>query len=171
MALTSKPGRNTRKQSVTNAQTHKLSEGHLGRIQNGDKQDLQTDRPQTSPDLFTNGKTTTCMASAFPIWEASSILTQRKDLLWGNDPNGKLCYSQDVENGKGAVYFWVTEDLEHESPETLAGAAALAVIDAFDIRAVCMHLIYAAHATQLDKPWEQEFVIRLIRKLLMPFTV
>lgn len=159
MARTSKPGNNTRKQSVTNAQTDKLSEGHLARIQNGVLQDLQTDRPQTSPDLFTNGKTTTCMASAFPIWEASSILTQRKDLPWGNDPNGKLCYSRDVENGKGAVYFWVTEDLEHDSPATLAGAAALAVIDAFDIRAACMHLIYAAHATQLEKPWEQEFVI------------
>ena len=159
MARISKPGNNTRKQSVTNAQTDKLSSGHLARIQNGVLQDLQTDRPQTSPDLFTNGKTTTCMASAFPIWEASSILTQRKDLPWGNDPNGKLCYSRDVENGKGAVYFWVTEDLEHDSPATLAGAAALAVIDAFDIRAACMHLIYAAHATQLDKPWEQEFVI------------
>ncbi len=71
---------------------------------------------------------------------------------WGNDPNGKLCYARDVENGKGAVYFWLTKDLEQESPTTLAGAAALAVIDAFDIRAACMHLIYAAHATQLDRP-------------------
>lgn len=159
MAHTSKPGRNTRKQSATNATTHKLPDGHLARIHNGDKQDLQTDRPQTSPDLFIDGKTTTRMASALPIWEVSSILTQRKDLPWGNDPNGKLCYARDVENGKGAVYFWLTEDLEHESPTTLAGAAALAVIDAFDIRAACMHLIYAAHATQLDKPWDQEFVI------------
>jgi len=44
-----------------------------------------------------------------------------------------------VEKGKGAVYFWVTEDLKQESPATLAGAAALAVISAFDIRAACMH--------------------------------
>ena len=28
-----------------------------------------------------------------------------------------------------------------------------------DIRAACIHLIYAAHATIIDKPWEQEFVI------------
>lgn len=158
MARKIKPDRNTRKQSATNAQTHKLPDGPLGRIQNSDKQDLLTDKPKTSPNLFIDGKTA-CMASAFPIWEASSILTQSKDLPWGNDQNGKLCYAKDVENGKGAVYFWVTEDLEHESPATLAGAAALAVIDAFDIRAACMHLIYAAHATQIDKPWEQEFVI------------
>jgi len=58
--------------------------------------------------------------------------------------------------GKGAVYFWVTEDLKQESPATLAGAAALAVISAFDIRAACMHLIYAAHAMQqLERPWNK----------------
>lgn len=117
------------------------------------------DELQTSPDLFPDGKTTTRMASALPIWEASSILTQRKDLPWSDDPNGKLRYARTVENGKGAVHFWVTENLEEDSPATLAGAAALAVIDTFDIRAACMHLIYAAHATQIERPWEQEFVI------------
>lgn len=83
------------------------------------------------------------MVLALPIWEASSILTQRKDLPWSDDANGKLCYAREVENGKGSVYFWVTEDLEHEYPVTLAGAAALAVINTFDIRAACMHLIYS----------------------------
>jgi DNA-binding XRE family transcriptional regulator len=121
--------------------------------------DLSSDWLQTSPDLFPNGKTTTRMASALPIWEASNILTQRKHLPWSADPKGKLRYARNVENGSGAVHFWVTEDLEEESPATLAGAAALAVIDTFDIRAACMHLIYAAHATQIDRPWEEEFVI------------
>lgn len=53
----------------------------------------------------------------------------------------------------------MTEDLENDYPVSLAGAAALAVVDTFDIRAACMHLIYAACATQLAKPWEQELVI------------
>lgn len=158
MARKSKPGRNTCKQSATNAQTHTVSSRQLITINNSNKQDLLADRPQTSPALFINGRTTS-MASALPIWEASNILTQRKDLPWIDDPNGRLRYARDVENGKGAIHFWVTEDLEHESPAILAGAAALAVIDAFDIRAACMHLIYAAHSTQLDKPWEQEFII------------
>ncbi len=158
MTRKSKLGRKTRKQSATNAQTHKLPIGQLIQVKTGDKQDPPIDRPRTSPALFIDG-TTTRMASALPIWEASSILTRRKDLPWLDDPNGKLCYARDVENGKGAIHFWVTEDLEHESPAILAGAAALAVINAFDIRAACMHLIYAAHSTQLDKPWEQEFVI------------
>ena len=158
MVRKSKSSRSTRKQSTTDSQTSTFPNKQLLSVQNSNKQALHTNRPQISPSLFI-GETTTYMASALPIWEASSILTQRKDLPWNNDPNGKLCYTRDVENGKGAVYFWLTEDLERESPTTLAGAAALAVIDTFDIRAACMHLIYAAYATQLDKPWEQEFVI------------
>lgn len=145
------------KQSASKAQTCKTSSDQTVQKQDSNK-DLLADKPQTSPDLFINS-TTTSMVSALPIWEASSILTQKKDLPWSADTNGKLCYTKDVENGKGAVLFWVTEDLEHDYPATLAGAAALAVIDAFDIRAACMHLIYAAHATQFDRPWEQEFVI------------
>jgi hypothetical protein len=115
-------------------------------------------RPLTSPDLFANSPTTR-MASALPIWEASNILTQRQHLPWSSDQDGKLSYTRDIGDGQGAVHFWVTENLEDEYPSTLAGAAALAVVDAFDIRAACMHLIYAAHATQLEKPWEQELVI------------
>jgi hypothetical protein len=159
MTHQSKSGRSTRKQSVTPTQVHKPNDGTQSRLRNGDKPELNIDTPQTSPDLFTDGKTTTRMASALPILEASSILTQKKNLPWQNDSDGKLCYAKNVENGEEAVYFYVTEDLENESPATLAGAAALAVIDTFDIRAACMHLIYAAHATQLNKPWEQELVI------------
>lgn len=116
------------------------------------------DRLKTNPDLFADGETSP-MASALPIWEASNILTQRGHLPWSDDTDGKLCYAKDIGNGQGAVHFWVTENLEDEYPAALAGAAALAVIDTFDIRAACMHLIYAAHATQLERPWEQELVI------------
>jgi len=36
-------------------------------------------------------------------------------------------------------HFWVTDNLEDENPATLAGAAALAVINTFDIRVlVCI---------------------------------
>jgi DNA-binding XRE family transcriptional regulator len=111
-----------------------------------------------SPDLFANGSSTR-MASALPIWEVSNILTQRSHIPWKNDLDGKLRYAKDIEDGQGAIHFWVTEDLENDYPTSLAGAAALAVVDTFDIRAACMHLIYAACATQLAKPWEQELVI------------
>lgn len=116
------------------------------------------DRPPTSPDLF-GALSTTTMATSLPIWEASNILTQRQHLPWQTDPDGKLCYTRDVDRGQGAIYFWVANTVEEEHPVALAGAAALAVIETFDIRAACMHLIYAAHATRLGQPWGQEIVI------------
>ena len=122
------------------------------------KSSALSEHPKTSPNLF-GDRQTTRMAAALPIWEASSILTQRKHLPWDNDPNGKLYYARDIGDGQGAIHFWVTENLEDERPATLAGAAALAVIDTFDIRAACMHLIYAAHAAQMERPWEQELII------------
>lgn len=122
------------------------------------KHSVPSEHPKTSPNLFVDRQTTR-MAAALPIWEASSILTQRKHLPWDNDPNGKLYYARDIGDGQGAIHFWVTENLEDEHPATLAGAAALAVIDTFDIRAACMHLIYAAHAAQMERPWEQELII------------
>ncbi len=115
-------------------------------------------RVRSHPDLFSD-EATAPVNSSLPLWEASNILTQRKHLPWVMDPDGKLCYTRDVNNGEGAIYFWVTENLEEEHPAALAGAAALAVIDNFDIRAACMHLIYAAHATQVENPWEQEIII------------
>jgi len=120
--------------------------------------DLQNDKLPTSPNLFANSEAAR-MTVALPIWEASNILTQGNDLAWSKDSNGKLRYARQVGDGTGSIYFWVTEDIDDEHPATLAGAAALACIDTFDIRAACMHLLYAAHATQLDKPWEQELVI------------
>lgn len=120
--------------------------------------DLQNDRLPTSPNLFKDSQTTH-MTVALPIWEASNILTQGRDLSWSTDSNGKLCYAREVGDDKGAIYFWVTENIDDEHPAALAGAAALACIDTFDIRAACMHLLYAAHATRFEKPWEQDLII------------
>ena len=64
--------------------------------------------------LFTN-QSVTSIPSALPIWGASSVLTQRGDLLWLADVEGKLCYTA-PENDQAAVNFWVTEDLEREFP-------------------------------------------------------
>jgi DNA-binding XRE family transcriptional regulator len=158
MACKSTSSSSKRKKSTSKAANNKSVVEKEIQKKDTVKQLQVADKLQPSSDLFAS-TTTISMASALPIWGASNILTQKKDLPWSADPNGKLCYSKEVDNGKGAVLFWVTEDLEREAPTTLAGAAALAVIDAFDIRAACMHLIYAAHAAQLEQPWEQEFVI------------
>lgn len=114
----------------------------------------------TSPSLFPAEKKDR-MASALVIWGASDILTQKQNLVWDLDSEGKLCLIRSAINNKGEIHYWITDlsDLSNEHPATLAGTAALATLETFDIRAACMHLIYAGHATKLERPWEQEFVI------------
>jgi len=116
------------------------------------------ERSRKAPELFGDSALTQ-VVSSLPLWEASNILTQRQHLPWKKDPDGKLSYTRDVKDGEGAICFWVADNLEEEHPSALASAAALAVIDTFDIRAACMHLIFAAHASQMENPWEEEFVI------------
>lgn len=114
--------------------------------------------PATNPELFANGITSN-FATCKLLWESVNILTQRSDLQWQPDEDGKLAYTSLLKDGRGRLIFWVTDNPEEQYPEALAGEAALAVIETFDIRAACMHLIYAAHVTTLDRPWEEEFVI------------
>ncbi|MGK7923385.1 MAG: helix-turn-helix domain-containing protein [Trichodesmium sp.] len=108
-------------------------------------------RTPTSSDLFPDGKHTP-FASSIVIWEACNILTQRKSLPWTVDAEDKLIYQRTIKQGQGSISFSIKDlrcksnNIQQELPE-------------MDIRAACIHLIYAAHATVIDKPWEQEFVI------------
>jgi DNA-binding transcriptional regulator YiaG len=115
-------------------------------------------RPRTSPDLFPNGLTDR-MASNRLIWEGCNILSQGRSLDWSDTEDGELYYHSPVAKGKGYISFSLTHDLHLQDPSVLEGEVALALIEQFDIRAACLHLIYAAFATQLERPWEQQFVI------------
>lgn len=115
-------------------------------------------RPATSPDLFLNGKNN-AFASAIVVWEACNLLAQRLSLSWEEDEDGKLSYRRAVFQGRGLITLRMANSLDQNPPQALTGKTALEQIAALDIRAACMHLIYAAHATALDRPWEQEFTI------------
>ncbi len=117
-------------------------------------------RTATSPDLFADGKNNP-FASGIASWIACNVLAQRQSLSWNRDEKGQLYYQQQVNQGRGAITFRVTETLHSDLTPTsaLSDARALCAIEGLDIRAACMHLIYAAYATTLDKPWEQEFII------------
>lgn len=119
---------------------------------------MSPNTPATSPVLFANGISSN-FATCKLLWESVNILTQRSDLQWQPDEDSKLTYTSTLKDSRGRLIFWVTDSPEEQYPEALAGEAALAVIETFDIRAACMHLIYAAHITTLDRPWEEEFVI------------
>lgn len=115
-------------------------------------------RTATSPDLFANGQSNP-FASAIVMWELCNVLAQRQSLPWEKDTSGTLCYQRSVSKGRGAITFKITDTLDPDPPIALTGATAFSAVESLDIRAACMHLIYAAYATSLDKPWEQEFII------------
>lgn len=113
-----------------------------------------SDRIPPSPDLFANGKTSP-FASAIVVWELCNILAQRHSLPWQTDAIGTLCYQRYVNRGQSSV----TAQVMDASAVVLNATDALATLEALDIRAACLHLIYAAYAASLDEPWQQEFVI------------
>jgi len=124
-------------------------------------------RTATSADLFSNGKSNP-FASAIVIWEACNVLAQRTSLPWETDTPATLSYRRQVNRGQGEICFQIRDNLTQDLPAINNEATTLSTIRALDIRASVMHLIYAAYATTLDKPWEQEFVIddRQIEKYL-----
>jgi DNA-binding transcriptional regulator YiaG/Pyruvate/2-oxoacid:ferredoxin oxidoreductase delta subunit len=115
-------------------------------------------RVATSPDLFPDGKNHP-FASAIVVWEACNILAQRQSINWTLDEAGKLFYQRSIRGGQGLLTFRLKDTLTSDSPTFFPKEVMTSVIQSFDIRAACIHLLYAAYATGLDKPWEQEFVI------------
>lgn len=119
-----------------------------------------------SANIFSDDAITP-VPTSLPLIEASNILSRGPSLDWQTDPDGRLSYSPDFgSHGEGAIHFWVTKETSlppGEKPTGLATAAALAVINSFDIRAACMHLVYAAYASQNasqeDNLWDQDIVI------------
>ncbi|KYC37763.1 transcriptional regulator [Scytonema hofmannii PCC 7110] len=119
-------------------------------------------REVTSPDLFANGKSHP-FASSLVIWEACNVLAQRTSLPWAIDESQKVSYRRQVNQGKGEISFHFS-DL-HNKGKLLT---ELEAIENLDIKSACINLIFAAHITALDKPWNQEFTIddRQIEKYL-----
>ncbi|MBU7586158.1 MAG: helix-turn-helix domain-containing protein [Nostoc sp. TH1S01] len=115
-------------------------------------------RTTPSSKLFPDGKSHP-FASSIIIWELCNVLAQRQSLLWEIDAAGELYYQRQINGGKGAIAFRITDTVNSDLPVALKGAEALSAIKTFDIRSACMHLIYAAHVTNLDQPWAEEFII------------
>jgi DNA-binding transcriptional regulator YiaG/Pyruvate/2-oxoacid:ferredoxin oxidoreductase delta subunit len=119
-------------------------------------------REGSSSYLFANGKNHP-FASAIVIWEACNLLAQRTSLHWETDANGYLRYSRTVNQGRGVITFHIQNPFQVSNRATdvqvIARSAVPEAIASLDLRSACLHLIFAAHATALDQPWEQEFTI------------
>ncbi|MGK7887737.1 MAG: multiprotein-bridging factor 1 family protein [Leptolyngbyaceae cyanobacterium] len=116
-------------------------------------------RPTLSLELFLNGKNNS-FASAIVVWEACNLLAQRQSLPWQADEDGILFYERQVKQGRGLLRFWLGDSDDREGEiQPLKQQQAEAAIAKLDIRAACLHLIYAACATDCDRPWEDGFTI------------
>jgi len=93
------------------------------------------------------------------IWETSNILAQRQALPWLANGQGQYHYHRPVHRGRGDMTFQLAADPEAEVPATMAANTAAETMPTFDIRAACVHLIFAAYAVSADCPWQESFVI------------
>lgn len=108
--------------------------------------------------LFADGYSNP-MSSAMVIWEACNILAKGQIFPWQVDERGKVYHERQVKQGKGKIEFRLADDLISENPETLSYKEASSLLESMDIRSTCLHLIFAASITALEKPWEQEIVL------------
>ncbi len=99
------------------------------------------------------------IASSMVIWEACNLLAKGSIFPWQNDANGKLYFERAVKQGKGKIEFRLSDDISQENLIGIDSKEAEATLEAMDIRAATIHLIFAALVTSLDKPWEEEFAI------------
>jgi Pyruvate/2-oxoacid:ferredoxin oxidoreductase delta subunit len=111
-----------------------------------------------SPDLFPNGQTNP-MASSIVIWETCNLLAGGQSLPWMEDSNAILFYRRSVKQGKGNLTFRLTDRVQGSEFEFQSGQTAWETLDRFDARSAGLHLVYAAHATALNRPWEESFKI------------
>ncbi len=114
--------------------------------------------PAAIHEIFLNGKTTP-FASSMVVWEASNILAQRESLSWYADDHDHLCYQRSIHRGQGNIQFRLSSNPELPDSPPMAYSLGTAALGNFDIRAVCIHLIFAAYATTLNCPWETPFIL------------
>lgn len=116
------------------------------------------DRPFTNPDLFANGKNNP-FASAIVIWEACNLLSQRQSLEWQINEKKEVAYQRSINQGKGNISLKIVNKNVGVAVNNKLDRQEISLIEDLDIRAACLHLVYAAYATTVEKPWEQEFLI------------
>jgi DNA-binding transcriptional regulator YiaG len=107
-------------------------------------------RTALAADLFPNGRTNR-FASALIIWETCNILARSVSLPWTTTPKGEPYYERCIQQGKGAIAFYIRASDDDRT--------AWDILNTFDLKAACLHLIYAAHATTVNAPWQEAFAI------------
>ncbi|MDG2617780.1 helix-turn-helix domain-containing protein [Thermoleptolyngbya sichuanensis XZ-Cy5] len=132
--------------------------GSLAPLQPKKGRNKSTLLPAAIPSLFLNGKTTP-FASCMVVWEACNLLAQRQSLPWQADDDGCLTYRRTIHRGQGELRFRLATDPEALQARPIDYTLEIASLTQFDLRAACLHLIFAAQATTCDRPWAESFVL------------
>ncbi|HIK46143.1 MAG TPA: helix-turn-helix domain-containing protein [Leptolyngbyaceae cyanobacterium M65_K2018_010] len=114
--------------------------------------------PAAIPAIFLNGRTTP-FASSMVVWEACNVLAQRQSLPWQVDGENCLGYRRSIHRDQGWMTFRLKTDPEEPSAPPMGYNLGVASLAQFDLRAACLHLIFAAYATTLERPWAEPFVL------------
>jgi len=64
-----------------------------------------------------------------------------------------------IECGLHRIHIRLDRNPESPSSIPMDQEEGLAAIENFDMRAACLHLIFSAYITRIDRPWEDEFTI------------
>ncbi|NJK63199.1 MAG: 4Fe-4S binding protein [Synechococcaceae cyanobacterium SM2_3_1] len=107
-------------------------------------------RIASSPTLFPDGKSHP-FSSSIVVWEACNLLAQRDSLPLEISSEGRAYYCKRVNKDQGLITLSLPVDKEAKEQGS--------ELNFLDLRASCLHLIFAAYATGLEKPWEQPFVV------------
>ena len=99
-------------------------------------------------NLFADGHNNP-IASSMVIWEARNLLAKGSVFPWQTNSEGHLYFERQVKQGKGKIEFRLTDDVRSDTPEILDHEDANSTIESMDIRAACIHLIFAALVTKL----------------------
>ncbi|MBW4506256.1 MAG: helix-turn-helix transcriptional regulator [Scytonematopsis contorta HA4267-MV1] len=122
------------------------------------QQSTQKSRQYKKASLFNDGKTNKAVLSLV-MRGVAEVLSQKMHLHWKTEANSILNYEKEADNTQEKIFYYITDNPETPQPETLIEETALNVIEQFDPRACAIHLIYCALTANLEKPWEESFVI------------
>ncbi len=114
--------------------------------------------PAAIPEIFLNGKTSP-FASSMVVWETCNILAQRQTLPWQPDADGYFAYHRLVHRGRGEMRFRLATAPDTDVLMPMTAEEGHEAIAHFDIRAACLHLIFAAYAVTVDCPWQDTFTL------------
>ena len=116
-----------------------------------------SDLPRTESPLYRKDEYFTPAATSAPI--VSSLHAQLRKDLWDKDPSG-LAFFLHRAKGKSSniIEHYITNPGDIS---LLPWDEALQIIDKFGTNTAKLHLIFAAHTMRQEKPWVNEFNLKI----------